>query len=183
MAAVRPGGGGCWGDHLRGQNPWAGRQKNKDFKFEISSFVFYCLFVILSSFLFSIFMFSSWLFADKMNEHQSLHWKSSDLFLHFSWEQTLAPTFCLSVFCLFFCRFVTDLPLVVGRLMLLKLPKFSGLVKFPSLQDLQHIRWYPAMEQYRLNTSIRQNTDRSPRQRCSGDKEVVNQNPIPVEGK
>lgn len=48
--------------------------------------------------------------------------------------------------------------LVVGGLVVL--------VKFPSPQDLQHISLYPGIEQYRLNTSILQNTDRSPRQRC-----------------
>lgn len=53
--------------------------------------------------------------------------------------------------------------LALGEIVLLKL---SELLKLPSLQDLQHICRYPAMEQYRLNTSIRQNTDRSPRQRC-----------------
>lgn len=40
------------------------------------------------------------------------------------------------------------------------------LLNFLSLQDLQHICRYPLMAQYRLNTSIRQNTERSPRQRC-----------------
>lgn len=63
----------------------------------------------------------------------------------------------------------SDLLLLVGDIVLLKLLKLE-LLKFPLLQDLQHICLYPAMEQYRLNTSIRQNTDRSPRQRCPGDK-------------
>lgn len=43
--------------------------------------------------------------------------------------------------------------------------RFPGLLKFPWLQDLQHICLYPGIEQYRLNTSILQKTDRSPRQR------------------
>lgn len=59
--------------------------------------------------------------------------------------------------------------LEVGGFVLLKLRlellELSELLKFLSLQDLQHICRYPAMEQYRLNTSIRQNTERSPRQR------------------
>lgn len=42
---------------------------------------------------------------------------------------------------------------------------FTGLLKFPWLQDLQHICLYPGIEQYRLNTSILQKTERSPRQR------------------
>lgn len=53
---------------------------------------------------------------------------------------------------------VHELLLMAGGLVLLVL----RLLKFPSLQDLQHICRYPAMEQYRLNTSIRQNTERSP---------------------
>lgn len=36
------------------------------------------------------------------------------------------------------------------------------LVKFPSLQDLQHICLYPRLEQYLFSTSIRQNADLSP---------------------
>lgn len=58
----------------------------------------------------------------------------------------------------------------VARLLLLELLKLllMELLKFPLLQDLQHICQYPAMEQYRLNTSIRQNAERSPRQRCPG---------------
>lgn len=43
--------------------------------------------------------------------------------------------------------------------------RFTGLLKFPWLQDLQHICLYPGIEQYRLNTSILQKTERSPRQR------------------
>lgn len=62
----------------------------------------------------------------------------------------------------------------VGELVLLKLLRLLELlellelvlVELPSLQDLQHIWRYPAMEQYRLNTSLRQNIERSPRHRC-----------------
>uniref|UniRef100_A0A3Q3IMZ0 Uncharacterized protein n=1 Tax=Monopterus albus TaxID=43700 RepID=A0A3Q3IMZ0_MONAL len=42
-------------------------------------------------------------------------------------------------------------------------------------KDLQHICRYPAMEQYRRNTSIRQNVERSARQRCPGDTAGENQ--------
>lgn len=48
----------------------------------------------------------------------------------------------------------------------LELPGFSPLLTFALLQDLQHIWRYPGLEQYRLSASIRQNTERSARQRC-----------------
>lgn len=41
---------------------------------------------------------------------------------------------------------VHELLLMVGRFVLLKL-RLLELLKFPSLQDLQHICWYPGMEQ------------------------------------
>lgn len=37
---------------------------------------------------------------------------------------------------------------------------------------MQHICLYPGMEQYRINTSIRQNTERSPRQRAEEEGAV-----------
>lgn len=43
-------------------------------------------------------------------------------------------------------------------------------LKLLAPQDLQHICLYPAMEQYRLKASILQNAERSPRQRCPGDR-------------
>lgn len=35
-------------------------------------------------------------------------------------------------------------------------------VELPTLQDLQHMRWKPGMEQYCCSTSMRQNAERSP---------------------
>lgn len=55
---------------------------------------------------------------------------------------------------------------------LLEFLGFSQSLMCPLLQDLQHIWRYPGLEQYRLSASIRQNTDRSARHRCPGERET-----------
>lgn len=73
---------------------------------------------------------------------------------------------------------LTDLVLggfVVLKVMFLKLLEFSELLIFSLLQDLQHIWRNPAFEQYRVRASIWQNTERSARHCCPGDRWIIQQ--------
>lgn len=62
---------------------------------------------------------------------------------------------------------------VLLKVTLLELLELSELLIFSLLQDLQHIWRYPAFEQYRVRASIRQNTERSARHCCPGDRGIV----------
>lgn len=63
--------------------------------------------------------------------------------------------------------------IVLPLMTLLELLELSELLIFSLLQDLQHIWRYPALEQYRARASIRQNTERSARHCCPGDRGIV----------